>query len=71
MPFKVSRTKWLQVETDRVQSIILMPKFWARAWTPQSLKAALEEIGLTYSLPEIEAINDQLHTRGIVEDIPE
>lgn len=70
MAFKVSHTKWLQVETDRVEAIILMPKFWNRAWTAQSLKDALEELGLDFSLPEIQEINDQLHLRGVVTDLP-
>ena len=69
MPWKVTQTKWLQVETDRVESIILMPKFWHRAWTPESLQEALADIGLEYSMPEIELINDELHTRGVVEDL--
>ena len=70
MPWKVSDRRWLQVEADRVQSLIEMPKFWNRAWTAGSLKAALSEIGLKYSLPEVELINDELHTRGVVSDLP-
>ena len=69
MPWKVTAAKWLQVETDRVLSIILMPKFAHRAWTPESLQEALKEIGLEYSMPEIQLINDELHTRGVVEDL--
>jgi len=68
MPFKVATAKWLQVEADRVEAIILMPRFWHRAWTPQSLKTTLEEMGLGYSLPEVEEINEELHNRGVVED---
>ena len=70
MPFKVAHNTWLRIETDRVEAIILMPKFWKRAWTPQSLKEELAGIGLEYSMPEIEEINDELHRRGVVEDIP-
>ena len=72
MPWKVEHARWLQVETDRVASIILMPKYWHRAWTPQSLKEELKEpIGLEYSLPEVEEINGELHRRGVVADVPE
>lgn len=70
MPWKVAAAKWLQVETDRIEAIILMPRYWNRAWTPESLKDELKETQhLIYSLPEIELINDELHARGVVEDI--
>jgi len=68
MAFKVTDAKWLEVESARVASLILMPKFWHRAWTRQSLKQELDKIGLEYSMPEIELLNDELHKQGIVED---
>jgi len=68
MPFKVAPAKWLEKEGDRVEEIILMPKFWHRAWTPDSLKDALNELGLEYSLPEVQELNNELHRRGVVED---
>lgn len=71
MPFKVAHAKWLGVETNRVESIILVPKWWHRAWTDQSLKQMLAELGLDYSMPEIQEINDELHNRGVVEDVAE
>jgi hypothetical protein len=70
MPWKVARAHWLAVEADRVQAIIEMPKFWHRAWTLESLHAALEEIHMFYSMQDVEAINDELHARGVVEDLP-
>ncbi len=70
MPWKVTDAKWLQVETDRVEGILLMPKFWHRAWTDAPLQEALREIGLRYSRPEITLINDELHARGVVADVP-
>lgn len=69
-PFKVKHSKWLEIETSRVEALILMPKFWHRDWTPQSLQEALLEIGLEYSLPQVEELNDEMHRQGIVEDIP-
>ena len=71
MPFKVSNELWLKTETDRIQDIIIGIKYWHRAWTRESLQAELLEIGLEYSMPEIEELNDELHRRGDVEDIPE
>lgn len=68
MPFKVKHDTWLKTEADRVELLLVMPKFWKRAWTKQSLQKALKDLGLKYSMPEIEEINDELHTRGIVED---
>jgi hypothetical protein len=69
VPWKVTAETWLRVETDRIQAIILMPKYWNRAWTAQSLKEALSEIGLDYSLPEVDLINDELHNRLVVVDL--
>ena len=71
MPFRIRDAVWLKTETDRVQGIILMPKYWHRAWTHQSLKVELETIGLVYSTPEIIRINGELHLRGVVEDVSE
>ena len=69
MPFKVTDAKWLETEGNRVEQIILMPKYWHRAWTRQSLQQALlKEVGLEYSANQIALINDELHARGIVED---
>jgi len=68
MPFEVKHDKYLATELERVTSIILMPKFWNRAWTIQSLKTALNDIGLDYSLPQIKELNEELHKAGIVED---
>ena len=68
MPWKVTHDKWLQVEADRIEALILMPRFWHRAWTAQSLQLELAAMGLAYSLPECAEINDELHRRGVVED---
>ncbi len=69
MPWKGAYSRWLQVETDRIQAIIETPRYWHRAWTPQSLQAELLETQhLEYSLPQLQAINDELHRRGVVED---
>lgn len=70
MAFKVTHASWLKTEVDRIENIILGIKFWHRAWTHQSLKEEMEGIGLSYSMPEILELNDELHTRGIVEDVP-
>ena len=72
MAFKVTEEKWLENEANRIQAIIFMPRYWHRAWTPQSLKEELLNTQhLEYSLEEITTINDELHRRGDVEDIPE
>jgi len=68
MPWKVTPTKWLEKEGDRIEALILMPKYWHRAWTRQSLQEELHALGLEYSMEEIASLNDELHRRGIVED---
>ena len=69
MPFKVSRAVWLKTEGDRIEALILMPKWWRRSWTDVSLHAALQELGLDYTLREVGALNDEMHKRGVVVDV--
>lgn len=69
MPWKVTDEKWLQVEADRIQEFILMPRFRHKIWTPKLLQTELNSIGLAYSLKECEALNDELHKRGVVVDV--
>jgi len=71
MAFKIAHAVWLATETARVKSIILSPRYWRQAWNARHLHAALHEIGLNYTLPEVIEINDELHTQGVVEDIAE
>ncbi len=70
MPWKIAHAHWLLVEANRIQSIIEAPRYWRRVWTPQSLQEELAVIGLNYSLPECQELNDELHKRGIVVDVP-
>jgi hypothetical protein len=70
MPFKVSRETWLRVEGDRVENFITSIRFWHRVWTDQSLKYELSELGINYSETEILELNDELHRRGIVSEVP-
>jgi len=68
MPFRVKRAVALKTEADRIQAILLTPSRIRVTWTQESLQAELLRIGLEYSNAEIAALNDELHTRGIVED---
>ncbi len=70
MPWGIAHAHWLKLETDRIQSIIEMPRYWHRSWTPESLKEEIEGTQkLEYSLPEIKEISDELLKRGVVEDL--
>ncbi len=69
MAFKVTSAKWLETESARITSILLMPRFWHKVWDDKSLLAALQEIGLNYTLKEVSLLNDELHKQGIVEDV--
>ncbi len=68
-PFSVTHATWLKTEADRVGGFILMPKFWGKKWTHKKLKQELLDIGLDYTLTEVAELNDELHKRGIVEDV--
>ncbi len=70
-PFSVTHATWLKTEADRLQALILMPKFWNHKWNHKRLQKALDDIGLKYTLEQIAELNDELHTRGIVEDVVE
>jgi hypothetical protein len=68
-PFRVTHKTWLTTEADRVGAMMVMPKWWGLKWDHKSLQKALSDIGLNYSIDEIAELNDELHNRGIVEDI--
>ena len=71
MSFKLKPKVALKVCADQVEALITMPRHRIQEWTPESLHKYLIGIGLDYTLEEVERLNDELHTRGIVEDIPE
>ncbi len=70
-PFAVTHATWVKTEGDRIQGFILMPRFWGTKWDHKKLMRALADIGLNYSMAEIAELNDELHRRGIVEDVAE
>ncbi len=69
--FRIIHSVWLATETERIKGILLMPKFWGKAWTHLKLKQELSDIGLNYSKEEIAELNDALHKAGVVEDVAE
>lgn len=71
MSFRLKRALALKVCADQVQSLIARPLFRNTTWTQESLFHYLEGIGLDYTLQEVGIINDELHNRGIVEDVEE
>lgn len=71
MAFKVNQETWLKTEGDRLAAILVLPKFWGQTWNHPKLRKALADIGLNYSVDEINLLNDEMHTRGIVEDVPD
>jgi len=71
MAFRVKKAKMLQLCTDQVESFITMARFRNTVWTDEKLHWELTHIGLDYTLEEVQRMNDELHTRGIVEDVAE
>lgn len=71
MAFRVAHDVWLATESARVKGLLLMPKWWGKKWSHQKLQKELADLGLVYSKPEIEELNDELHKQGVVEDVPE
>jgi len=66
MGYKLKAEYWLKSETDKVQEIVLMPKFWSTTWTALTLKTALEELGLTYTADQCGEILDELKVRNVM-----
>ena len=70
MAYRVIPAVWLKTEADRVEAFMLMPKYWARTWTVESLKQELDKAGMEYSTGDVELIGAELVTRGIIEVVP-
>lgn len=69
MPWQVKPSIWLKTETDKVEGIILLPKYWSTVWTEATLRVALEGVGVTYSAGQITLIGAELLRRGILEAV--
>ena len=70
MAYKVIHALWLKTEIDRVEDIILMPRYWGREWTLPSIQEELSNTQhLHYSTEEIIEIGLGLVSRGIIESI--
>lgn len=70
MAFRIKRSVALKVCSDQVEVIITRPRFRDKEWTDVTLREYLvKDLGLDYTLEEIQHINDELHDRGIIEDI--
>ncbi len=69
IPFAVTHATWIKTETDRIGEIILTPRFRGRAWTHKRLQRELADIGLEYTIAQIAELTDDLHKRGVVEDV--
>lgn len=67
MPFRLKPAFWLKTETDRVEGIVTMQKYWNSTWTAETLKVELEALGLTYTIQQVEEIGAELVTRDVLE----
>ncbi len=69
IPFTVTHATWVKTESERIGSLLLMPRLWGRKWNHKKLQRELHDIGLDYTIEQIAEINDELHKAGIVEDV--
>lgn len=67
MSYRLSRARRLSVETQRVAQIISARRYQDQEWTPETLQAMLGELGMEYSLAELDQVLKALAQRGIVE----
>lgn len=71
MSFRLKAKVALKVCADQVEVLIANPAQRTTEWTAESLHKYLLGLGLDYTLEEVQRLNDEMHARGIVEDIPE
>jgi len=67
MPYRLNPVFWLKTESDRVEGIITMQKYWNTVWTSETLKTELEALGMAYTIQQVEEIGAELITRGVIE----
>jgi len=65
--FRIKPATSLKVCTDQVASIMSSPRYRNATWTLENMRKRLVDIGLDYTLKEVELINTELIKRGIVE----
>lgn len=71
MAFQLTKETRLKVCGDQVQALISRPRFRDTVWTDKTLHKYLTEAGLDYTLEEVQALNDEMHSRKVVEDVKE
>ena len=69
MPFRLKPAFWLKAETDRVEGIVTMEKYWKTTWTAETLRETLEGLGMHYTVQQIEEIGAELISRGVLEAV--
>jgi len=69
VPYRVTHDMWLATESARLREFVLMPRFWGMKWDDKRLLKELNDIGLMYTLEQVDELNDKLHKDGVVEDI--
>jgi hypothetical protein len=69
--FKVTDTSFNKTEADRIISVISMPKYHHRAWTPKKLRVELSGLGLEYSESEMAGIIVTIKSMGVIADTGE
>jgi hypothetical protein len=69
MVFRVTPANALAVATDIVQAEVLRIANLRRTWTAEQLIDYFQARGLDITPDQMARINDELHTRGIVEDV--
>ena len=68
MSYTIKPEYWLKTETDKVQAIVLMPKYWTTFWTDATLQKQIEELGIVYTVQQCAEILDELKTRGVMDE---
>jgi hypothetical protein len=69
MAYKLTATAWLERETERVKSVLLVHMDPDMEYSGQELLDLVCDHGLDYSNPEYQGIRDQLIADGVIEQV--
>ncbi len=69
--YRVRQTVWLNTESERVGAVLRLPRLWGKAWTPNKLRKEMSDLGLDYTMVEINLVLTDLLARGVIDIVPE
>lgn len=70
MPYLLTNGSAKAVAKDIIKAELIRPQHQNRGWTAQSLKYHLADIGLSWPVPLLQTILDEMVTEGTLRVVP-